>query len=79
MPATPVSLDSLRLDVADVLGEDPADLPADEDLRDLGVDSIRLMTLVERWRARGLTVDFAELAEAAPTLDDWHALLAARA
>ncbi|MGK5637456.1 phosphopantetheine-binding protein [Streptomyces sp. URMC 126] len=77
MPATPVPLDTLRHDVADVLGEDPADLPDDEDLRDLGLDSIRLMSLVERWRARGLAADFTELAEAEPTLRGWHALLTA--
>ncbi|WP_372411621.1 phosphopantetheine-binding protein [Streptomyces luteireticuli] len=71
------TLDDLRNDVADVLGEDPADLPFDEDLRDLGLDSIRLMTLVERWRARGLTADFTELAEAEPTLTGWHTLLTA--
>ncbi|MER5785389.1 phosphopantetheine-binding protein [Streptomyces mobaraensis] len=77
MPTPPVPLDTLRLDVADVLGENPADLPDDEDLRDLGLDSVRLMSLVERWRARGLAADFTELAEADPTLRGWHTLLTA--
>jgi len=40
----------IREDVADVLGEDPEDIPVDENLADHGLDSVRLMTLVERWR-----------------------------
>ncbi|NAZ17018.1 hypothetical protein GT020_13230 [Glutamicibacter soli] len=44
-----------------------AGLPADEvepgdALADLGIDSIRLMGLVETWRAAGASVDFPRLA-----------------
>jgi aryl carrier-like protein len=64
----------LRADVAAVLGAPRDALIGDRTLLDQGLDSIRLMFLVERWRARGATLTFAELAER-PTLDDWTALL----
>ena len=81
-PAAPAGLDrdSLRVDLADVLGERPEDIGDDDDLRDLGLDSIRLMSLVETWRARGAKADFADLAEAAPTptVRAWSAHLLGR-
>ncbi|MFH8786572.1 phosphopantetheine-binding protein [Streptomyces roseoverticillatus] len=77
MPSPSLSLDSVRLDVAAVLGEEPADVSVDENLQDLGLDSIRVMTLVERWRAAGNRVEFAELIEATPTIRGWHAHLTA--
>ncbi|MFD9905442.1 phosphopantetheine-binding protein [Streptomyces sp. NPDC059063] len=76
MPLTvPLTLEQLRADVADVLGEDVADIPLDEDLADYGLDSVRLMTLVGRWRdTHGVDVSFADLAER-PAVEEWAALL----
>lgn len=75
----PWTLERLRADVADVLGEDPADIPDEENLADLGLDSVRLMSLVERWRTdHGLTVSFVELAEK-PGILAWWDLLRERA
>ncbi|TVL89698.1 phosphopantetheine-binding protein [Streptomyces sp. SAJ15] len=72
-----LTLEQLRADVADVLGEEPADIPDDENLVDYGLDSVRLMTLVERWRRdHGVTVDLADLAER-PALEEWGRLLGA--
>ncbi|GGX88716.1 phosphopantetheine-binding protein [Streptomyces hiroshimensis] len=79
MLSSSLSLDSVRLDVAAVLGEEAADVPVDENLQDLGLDSIRVMTLVERWRARGHAVEFAELIEATPTVRGWYGHLSASA
>ncbi|MGW0533443.1 phosphopantetheine-binding protein [Streptomyces sp. NPDC003032] len=71
----PLTLDQLRADVADVLGEDPADIPADENLVDYGLDSVRLMTLLGRWRRdHGVTASFADLAEE-PALEKWVPVL----
>ncbi|MEV4613131.1 phosphopantetheine-binding protein [Kitasatospora sp. NPDC049258] len=69
--------DSLRADLADILGERPEDIGDDDDLRDLGLDSIRLMSLVEIWRARGAKAEFADLADLgqAPTVRAWSAYL----
>ncbi|MFC0041686.1 phosphopantetheine-binding protein [Actinomadura rayongensis] len=69
-----VTLDGLRAEVAAVLGVDAAELEPEGDLMDAGLDSIRVMMLIERWRADGAAVGFAELAEV-PTLAGWHAVL----
>ncbi|MEU1132176.1 phosphopantetheine-binding protein [Streptomyces sp. NPDC005900] len=75
MTTTPLTLDQLRADVADVLGEDPADIPVDENLVDYGLDSVRLMSLLGRWRRdHGVTASFADLAEQ-PALEKWVQLL----
>lgn len=72
----PLSADRVRADVADLLGLDPAEVEADADLLDLGLDSMRIMSLVERWRAAGATgLEFADLAEQ-PRLDRWTELVA---
>ncbi|MFI8456174.1 phosphopantetheine-binding protein [Kitasatospora sp. NPDC085464] len=70
------TVERIRAEVADVLGEDPADIPLDEDLVDWGLDSIRLMTLAERWRAEGAEVAFVRLAER-PAVEAWAELLGA--
>ncbi|MGK5631813.1 phosphopantetheine-binding protein [Streptomyces sp. URMC 123] len=70
-----LTLDLIRNDVADVLGEDPADLPDDENLVDYGLDSVRLMALAERWRRdHGVEVTFVDLA-GRPAIEQWAALL----
>ncbi|WP_373313673.1 phosphopantetheine-binding protein [Kitasatospora xanthocidica] len=70
------TVERIRAEVADLLGEDPADIPLDENLVDWGLDSIRLMTLAERWRAEGAEVAFVQLAER-PALEAWAELLGA--
>ncbi|MFE6050672.1 phosphopantetheine-binding protein [Kitasatospora sp. NPDC056446] len=70
------TVERIRAEVADLLGEDPADIPLDENLVDWGLDSIRLMTLAERWRAEGADVAFVRLAER-PAVEAWAELLGA--
>jgi aryl carrier-like protein len=70
-----LTLDRIRHDVADSLGEDPADIPLDENLLDYGLDSVRIMALLERWRRdHGVQADFADLAEQ-PAIEAWAPLL----
>ncbi|MBV9791385.1 MAG: isochorismatase family protein, partial [Chloroflexi bacterium] len=64
-------------DLADVLDEPDLALDADTNLIDLGLDSIRIMSLIERWRRDGVEVSFMELIDR-PTLGEWWQLLAAR-
>ncbi|MET8664206.1 phosphopantetheine-binding protein [Streptomyces tendae] len=72
-----LTVERIRTDVADCLGEDPADIPVDENLVDHGLDSIRLMTLLERWRREhAVTASFADLAER-PAIEAWAPLLGA--
>ncbi|MFI1971256.1 isochorismatase [Streptomyces cinnamoneus] len=73
-----LTLEQIRADVADVLGEDPADIPDDENLVDYGLDSVRIMSLLERWRRdHGVQAGFVELAEK-PAIEQWAPLLGAR-
>ncbi|MEU8510002.1 phosphopantetheine-binding protein [Kitasatospora sp. NPDC048722] len=72
------TVERIRAEVADLLGEDPAGIPLDEDLADWGLDSVRLMSLAERWRAEGADVAFVRLAER-PEVGAWAALLGATA
>ncbi|MFY4719790.1 phosphopantetheine-binding protein [Streptomyces sp. LaBMicrA B280] len=70
-----LSPERVRADVAELLGCAPAEIAPDDDLRDLGLDSVRLMTLVERWRADGAgELELPDLAER-PELAHWQALL----
>lgn len=71
-----LSPERVRADVAELLGCAPAELAPGEDLLDRGMDSLRIMTLVERWRAAGAgTLEFPDLAER-PELGHWTALVA---
>jgi len=69
-----LTLDRLRDDVAKLLGRPATTLVDDQSLLDQGLDSVRLMSLVGRWRALGATISFAELAER-PTLKGWSELI----
>ncbi|GAA2086123.1 hypothetical protein GCM10009801_48330 [Streptomyces albiaxialis] len=78
MALTALTRARLRADVADALGEDPADIPEDENLVDYGLDSVRLMSLLQRWRRdhadQAGEVAYADLAEE-PALERWAVLL----
>ena len=69
-----LTLDDVRADVAELLYEDPSELADDENLLDWGLDSVRIMSLVERWRRLGVPITFADLAER-PSLADWWSVL----
>ena len=60
--------------IADLLGLD--DVGADDNLIELGMDSITMMRLAGAWRKEGLDVKFADLV-ASPTLGAWQSLLGA--
>ncbi|QXJ26122.1 amino acid adenylation domain-containing protein [Actinomadura graeca] len=74
--------EELQTELAGVLPDVLPDAPGghaapDDNLIELGMDSIRLMQLTGRLRRRGIEVRFAELAER-PTLAGWWDLLAGR-
>lgn len=65
----------IRTDVAELLDVAPEGIDPDEDLLDLGLDSVRIMTLIERWRAAGAPdLEFPDLAEE-PVLRRWVELV----
>lgn len=76
-PGLPASPQALRAQVAALLEVPATELLDDENLMYSGLDSIRLMSLLERWRRAGAVTTFVELAER-PTLADWWQLLAAQ-
>lgn len=71
-----ITLESMRADIARILHEDPADIADDDNLMDLGLDSMRTMTLASRWRDAGAAIEFSEMALNA-TLQHWWSLVRA--
>ncbi|KAA9158721.1 isochorismatase family protein [Amycolatopsis acidicola] len=65
----------LRADVLAIL-ETEDEVADDDDLREHGLDSIRIIHLVEQWRALGVDVNFVQLA-GVPTIRGWQEGLAA--
>ncbi len=73
-PRLPASLDELKHAIANSLQISATELQEEDNLLDWGLDSIRLMSLLESWRRAGLEINFMTLAEQ-PTLSAWWALL----
>ena len=69
---------TVRDEVAELLGVSPEALDPTADLIASGLDSIRMMSLSGRWRKQGINVGFAALA-ASPTVDAWAELVAEHA
>jgi bifunctional isochorismate lyase/aryl carrier protein len=69
-----LSADQVRADIAEQLYLSPEELVDDTNLLDSGLDSVRILGLVERWREAGAQVSFIDLVER-PTFADWTALL----
>ncbi len=67
---TALTLERMRADVAGMLGESPEDIQDDENLMDLGLDSMRVLGLVLAWGNTGIPLEFSHLAEHA-TLGGW--------
>ena len=78
LEAVPASLEGLRASVAALRDLPAAERGFDDNMMEAGLDSIRLMSLVERWRRAGAATSFVELAER-PTLRQWWDLLATQA
>ncbi|MDO4638082.1 MAG: phosphopantetheine-binding protein [Lautropia sp.] len=69
-----LTLEQMREDLARTLLEDPANIHDDDNLLDLGLDSMRAMTLASRWQTAGARLDFSEMA-LEPTLAHWWKLI----
>ncbi|TKH52619.1 isochorismatase family protein, partial [Bacillus cereus] len=63
--------------VAQLLREPVESIDIDEDLLNRGLDSVRIMSLVEKWRREGKEITFAHLAEH-PTVAGWYSLLSSQ-
>ncbi len=69
-----LTIERIRADIADLLYLSPDELTDDTNLFDSGLDSVRVLGLVERWRAAGAQVSFIDLVEK-PTVADWAAMV----
>lgn len=71
----PLTRDTLRADIAEILDCSTEEIEAGINLLDLGLDSLRIMQLAERWSEAGdASVDFGSLAED-PELEAWVRLV----
>ncbi|SEE33831.1 bifunctional isochorismate lyase / aryl carrier protein [Streptomyces sp. 2231.1] len=73
----PLTLDSFRADLAEFLYLTPDEVDLDENPLDAGLDSLRIVTLLERWQSAGADVSFVDLAERT-SFAQWWRLLAER-
>ena len=76
MPA-PLTPEGFRTDLAEFLYLEPDEVDLEENPLYAGLDSLRILTLIERWRETGLDVSFVELAERT-SFAQWWQLLSAR-
>ncbi|MFD8132906.1 phosphopantetheine attachment domain protein [Streptomyces sp. RLB3-17] len=73
MPA-PLTLEGFRADLAEFLYQRPDEVDLEENPMDAGLDSLRIVTLLERWRETGAEVTFVELAERTSFAQWWQLL-----
>jgi len=76
---SPLTLERMRADIANVLGESPADIGDDDNLMDLGLDSMRMLGLVMTWGKTGLALEFSHLAEYTTLAGWWNVVNAMQA
>lgn len=72
--SAPLTLARMRADIARILHEDEAEIGDEDSLIDLGLDSIRAMALITRWRETGIDVEFSAFA-VKPQLAYWWELV----
>jgi bifunctional isochorismate lyase/aryl carrier protein len=77
MPAS-LTLEGFRTDLAEFLYQRPDEVDLEESPMDAGLDSLRIVTLLERWRETGAEVTFVELAECTSFAQWWQLLCARR-
>ncbi|MBF6328353.1 phosphopantetheine-binding protein [Nocardia transvalensis] len=73
-----LTFEDVRAAVADELYLRPEELDPDADLLAAGLDSVRVLALVERWRAAGAQVGFMDLIERTTVRAWWERLDAER-
>ncbi|EAQ53903.1 MULTISPECIES: isochorismatase family protein [Vibrio] len=69
-----LSLNVLQSDVAETLGVSYEEIDVNENLIFMGLDSMRAMTLVEKWNKQGANISFAQLIEAVSLQEWWQAI-----
>ncbi|MGH8081358.1 MAG: isochorismatase family protein, partial [Lysobacter sp.] len=75
----PTSLIALRTELALIMERPLEDITAEDNPFEAGLDSIRLMTLLERWSSRGERIGLVELAERGSVAQWWELIQSRRA
>ena len=73
-----LTLERMRADVAAVLHETPDSILDDDNLMDLGVDSLRALNLSLAW-SEAVPLEFSELAEHVTLAEWWNIIRQKRA
>src|SRR6266849_7992366 len=71
------SLETMRRDIARLIGKPASEVGDQSDLMALGLESVGVMTLASIWRSTGTELKFAELVERR-TLAEWWTLASSR-
>ncbi|MGY9063780.1 phosphopantetheine-binding protein [Streptomyces sp. CAS3] len=69
-----LTLDGFRADLAECLFLEPGEVDLEEGPLEAGLDSLRIVTLLERWQAAGADVTFVDLAERTSFAQWWQLL-----
>lgn len=77
MSANTLTLERMRADIARMVHESPENIELDDNLMDLGLDSMRVLNLIVTWNESGLGLDFSEIAEHS-TLAGWWSVVEKR-
>ncbi|MBZ6101250.1 phosphopantetheine-binding protein [Streptomyces olivaceus] len=70
----PITLDGFRADLAECLFLEPGEVDLEDSPLDSGLDSLRIVTLLERWQAAGADISFVDLAERTSFAQWWQLL-----
>lgn len=69
-----ITLEAMKKDIANILNMPTSEIESHDNLIFHGLDSLRLMKLVEGWRAQGVDVLFEDLAEVT-TVAEWFEII----
>lgn len=78
-PRLPASVDEVVEQISEVLNLPPGELSARDDLFIVGLDSLRLMLLTDRWASVGAVLDPVDLLEDPTPAGVWEAIKNAQA
>ena len=69
-----ITLEQMRADIGAMIHEAPEDIGLDDNLMDIGLDSMRVMNLLVKWTEAGVDFDFGEAAENFTLAAWWEAV-----
>jgi aryl carrier-like protein len=69
-----ITLERMRADIAAIIHEEPEAIGLEDNLMDLGLDSMRLLNLILLWQEAGVDLEFGEFAERFTLAGWWEAV-----